>query len=478
MLGAIVNYLTRNTLGVAVAGSDLLADLRITELEYSWVILAFQLTIMMQPVVGYLLDTIGLRIGMTVFAVVWSISSMAHGLVHNWQMLAGLRSVMGFAEGSANPAGMKVVSVWFPAGERGFAAGLYNIGASFGSLLAPPLVAAAIWLGGWQMAFVLTGAAGLVWAGAWFAFYRAPERQTLMSERERARIAEGQEDHLRAEAARPPIVKILKQRNFWGIALPRFMADPTWGTLSFWFPLYLSQARGFDLAGIAMFAWMPFLAADLGCFFGPTVVMFLQRLGVSLIDARRGAFTLGAVMMTGVMFAGLVQDPYVAIGLICLAGFAHQTLSVTVITMASDLYRQNEVATAAGMAGTFGNLGLMLFSLLMGSLVLSVGYAPFFVALGVLDLVGAVVVWSLVRDPKKDQAIPAALPLAFGALLAFGLFQFVRAIETAGGTRYIIGEMAEKTFLFYPWVYYANCTLAAASLATGVYLLFRRARPA
>ena len=44
--------------------------------------------------------------------------------------------------------------------------------------------------------------------------------------------------------------------------------------------------------------------------------------------------------------------------LLRLAGFAPQTLSVTVITMSSDLFRRNEVATAAGMAGTFGNAGL------------------------------------------------------------------------------------------------------------------------
>jgi ACS family hexuronate transporter-like MFS transporter len=71
---------------------------------------------------------------------------------------------------------------------------------------------------------------------------------------------------------------------------------------------------------------------------------------------------------------------------------------VTVITMSSDLFRKNEVATAAGMAGTFGNAGLLIFSLLIGGLVATVGYTPFFVCLGVLDLGGAVVLWSLVRE--------------------------------------------------------------------------------
>ena len=106
--------------------------------------------------------------------------------------------------------------------------------------------------------------------------------------------------------------------------------------------------------------------------------------------------------MVGMAFVGVVESPYAAIALLSLGGFAHQTLSVTVITMSSDLFRRNEVATAAGMAGTFGNAGLLIFSLLIGGLVAKVGYTPFFICLGLLDVVGAVVLWALVRE--RDTA--------------------------------------------------------------------------
>ena len=125
--------------------------------------------------------------------------------------------------------------------------------------------------------------------------------------------------------------------------------------------------RGFDLKQIALFAWLPFLAADLGCLSGGTISLALQKcFGISLINARRSAFTVGACLMVGVAFVGFVDSPYVAIALLSLAGFAHQTLSVTVITMSSDLFKRNEVATVAGMAGTCGNAGVLLFSLLIG----------------------------------------------------------------------------------------------------------------
>lgn len=398
MLGAMLNFLTRAVMGVAAP--TLLGELHITEQQYGWITAAFQAGIILQPAVGYVLDSVGLKYGLALFAGAWSVISMAHGLASTWPVFAVLRGLLGFAEGSANPAGMKVVATWFPARERGFAGGVYNIGASLGSMLAPPLVAWAILVYDWRAAFAITGVLGLAWVAAWLWFFQPAERHPRLSPAERELIAGGQEPDLADDGARPSILKLLARRDFWGIAIPRLLADPTWGTLSFWIPLYLVQTRGFDLKQIALFAWLPFLAADLGCLFGPAVVLFLQRRGVSLVNARRGAFTLGALMMTGMIFVGRVESAYAAIALLCLGGFAHQTLSVTVITMASDLFRRSEVATVAGMAGTCGNLGVLAFSLAIGGLVATVGYDPFFVALGVLDLVGAVVLWTLVRNRR------------------------------------------------------------------------------
>src|SRR5262249_1380787 len=221
-----------------------------------------------------------------------------------------------------------------------------------GSMLAPPLVAWAILSYNWQTAFVVTGIIGLAWVTLWLAFYDPPSKHPALSETERDYIAPGPEKHLESGGSRPSAFKLLRQRNFWGIALPRFLADPTWGTLTFWAPLYLSTTRHFDLKQIALFAWMPFLAADFGCMCGGFIVIALQKRGVTLINARRCAFTFGACLMTGMAFVGLVKSPYAAIALLSLGGFAHQTLSVTVITMSSDLFKRNEVGTAAGLAGT------------------------------------------------------------------------------------------------------------------------------
>jgi ACS family hexuronate transporter-like MFS transporter len=130
---------------------------------------------------------------------------------------------------------MKATAEWFPAKERGLAGGVYNIGASFGSLIAAPLVAWAILNYNWRSAFVITGGMGLIWVVMWVLLYRSPSEHPALSESERNYISSGQEVHLQADEKRPSIWMLARRRNFWGIALPRFLADPTWGTLSFGF---------------------------------------------------------------------------------------------------------------------------------------------------------------------------------------------------------------------------------------------------
>lgn len=401
MAGTAINFLTRSVLGVAAP--TMMADLGITTEQYGWVTGAFQAGIMCQPIAGYILDLIGVRTGLALFAAGWGAITIMHGLANGWPALAGLRGALGFAEGVGHPGGLKVVAEYFPARERGFATGIYNTGASFGGILAAPLVFAATALWSWRAAFVVAGVFGLAWALIWRLSYRPRASHPALSAAERAHIEAGQEPHLAAAAdrARPAPLTILRQRNFWGIALPRFLADPMWGMLTFWMPLYLSTARGFDLAHLALFAWLPFAAADAGCLFGPAVALGLQRRGVSLVTARKCAFTLGAVMMAAMLFVARVESAVAAVALLSLGAFAHQTLSITCITLSSDLFRKHEIGTVAGSAGLLANFGVLLSSLAIGRWVGQWGYEPFFVAVFVSDIAAAILLWSLVRAPAE-----------------------------------------------------------------------------
>ena len=42
----------------------------------------------------------------------------------------------------------------------------------------------------------------------------------------------------------------------------------------------------------------------------------------------------------------------------------------------------------------------------MGTLVATVGYTPFFVGLAILDLLGALILWTVVREPVEASRPP------------------------------------------------------------------------
>jgi ACS family hexuronate transporter-like MFS transporter len=103
MVGAMVNFLSRQTL--SIAAPTVIADLHITTQQYGWITSAFQGGIMLQPVVGYIIDVLGVKSGFALFAFLWSVICMAHGLAGSWHVLAGLRGMLGFAEGAFRLAG-------------------------------------------------------------------------------------------------------------------------------------------------------------------------------------------------------------------------------------------------------------------------------------------------------------------------------------------------------------------------------------
>ncbi|WP_233835184.1 MFS transporter [Paraburkholderia sp. ZP32-5] len=401
--GLVINYLARNTL--SVAAPTLMKDLNITTEQYSHVVVAWQLCYaFMQPVAGFVLDTIGTKLGFAVFALAWSVACAAAAWATGWQSLAVFRGLLGLAESAGIPAGVKATSEWFPAKERSVAIGWFNIGSSIGALLAPPLVVWALLRGQWQLAFVIVGVAGIAWSVLWMFVYKHPRSQRLLGDAERDYILSGQEAKHSDDVNTPKRNwrAMLTSRDFWAIGIPRILSEPAWQTFNAWIPLYMMTERHMNLKEVAMFAWMPFLAADIGCVLGGYLSpLFHKHLKVSLFTSRKMVFVVGALFMIGPACVGLVASPYMAVALLCIGGFAHQTLSGALYAITSDMFGKNEVATATGMGGMAGYLGAAAFTALFGVLVTRIGYSPLFVVLAVFDLIAAVVVCLMAKSSEK-----------------------------------------------------------------------------
>ncbi len=399
-LGTILNYLARSTL--SVAAPTLKEEFSMTTEDYSWVVLAFQASYtVMQSVAGSILDALGTRLGFAIFAVGWAFANMAHALATGTWSLAFFRALLGATEAAAIPAGAKSVSEWFPPKERPLATSAFQMGTSVGNMIAPPLVAFCIIWAGWQSAFLVTGALSLVWAALWWWGYRTPAEHKRLGQAERDYIEAGRSTD--GIADKPATrTEVLKSRSFWAIAIPRFLAEPAWQTFNFFIPLYLVAVWKLDLKSIALWAWLPFLAADFGSLAAGLLPNWLMKQGASLISSRKITMALGALCMIGPACIGLAGSPGLAIALFCVGGFAHQMLNGALLTLCSDVFDTRTVGTASGMAGTVAWIGGMLFTLLIGQSADQFGYNPLFVALGALDLLGAAVLFYMLRSRKAS----------------------------------------------------------------------------
>ena len=399
----IVNYLDRTCL--SVAGPTLKKQLSINEVDFSHIVMAFQITyLIMQPLSGRIIDWLNLRKGVALSIAWWSIAQVLTAVAVGWRGFAVFRALLGMGEAGNFPAAAKAVSQWFRPRERTIATGILNMGAGFGGLIAPPLVAYLILRHGWQSAFVVTGAIGLGWVVLWLLLYRSPETHPWMSPAELAYVTEGQEELAVDDEPKEKGVwrVVLRQKNFWAVAVARFLSEPAWQFFTYWIPFYLATERHMNLKQIASFAWLPFLAGDLGSLFGGVLSPFFVKLRCSVITARKLSASVCAILMVFAIYIGKAPTAGWAVFFFCIAAFAHQAMAATLLTLPADLFPRRTVATANGLSGTVGGLGGLLFTMAVGIVALNIGYGPLFVAIAFFDLIGSALLWALLREPPRN----------------------------------------------------------------------------
>ncbi|MCS2163371.1 MFS transporter [Scandinavium sp. H11S7] len=404
LLGVTVNYITRNSLGILAP--ELEKELGINSAQYSYIVGAFQLAYtMFQPLCGWLIDVIGLKLGFMICASLWAIACIAHAGAGSWLHMAVLRFGMGATEAAATPANAKTIGEWFPKSERPVAAGWAGVGFSIGAMLAPPIIYFAHASFGWQGAFMFTGFLALVWVALWWAFYYNPEQHPNLSKEELAHIQQDNEP----PAVKLPFLKALsnisKNKRFYGIAIPAFMAEPAWAVMSFWVPLYLAKTYGMDLKQIALFAWLPFLAADLGSVAsGYLTKLYVRVFGCTRVNSVVASSVSGAFLMLSLAMMAFTTNPYVAIALISVGGFGHQIISCMLSALVVESFDKGQMATVNGMRGSAAWIASFAFSLIIGVTADKIGFNPLFIAMGFFDLIGAVFLVAFIAERRAKRA--------------------------------------------------------------------------
>lgn len=396
-LATTINYIDRQAL--SVAAPVISRELGLTATDYSRIVFFFLLAYaLMQVVTGALVDRLGARLGFAIAIVGWSLASMAHALGRGVMSFSLLRFILGFFEAANYPAALKAIAEWFPPSERSSAVGWVNVGPGLGAILAPPLIAWLTLTWGWRAAFVGTGLLGFVWLAFWLYLYRQAPEATARGDAGSAKESPG--------ASAEPVMSwldVVRDRRGLGLMLARFTSDGAFYFFVFWLPTYLAGVRGFEIREIGMFAWLPFLAADLGALAGGLWGTGLIRRGWSIDASRKTVMWVGAALSACALPAATAATPYVALAWISVALFGIQVKSSSLFTVPADLFPASSVALAWGLSGAAGSLGGMLFQLYVGRVVDTVGYNPVFLAVSVMHLVSAGFVMLLIPNIGRRE---------------------------------------------------------------------------
>jgi MFS transporter, ACS family, aldohexuronate transporter len=398
---AALSFFDRQVL--SVLSPDILADLQMSNIDYSHAVSAFTLAYaVMFTLGGRLMDRLGTRRGLGIAVAFWTVASLLHAGVRNGMQLAGARFMLGIGEGGCFPGAAKGIIEWFPARERALAMGIATTGGSaIGAVLAPPVIAWVHAQTGWRVAFVITGVLGAVWVVAWFLLFRQPAESKLVSERERDYVLAG-----RTEATTEPPwswAKLLSLREVWGLLAMRFLLDPVFYFYMFWIPQYLSQERGASIEDIGRLAWIPFLVLGISSIIGGAASDRLVQRGWTIGRARKTIMAVAAFFTPISVLSLIAPDAFWAVVLLAGLMFAHGFWMTNYMTLFGDLFPPGSIGTVVGLSGTAGGIGGALSGLLVGRIVESVSFTPPILACGVLYPIALLIMFVTIPRIERLQ---------------------------------------------------------------------------
>lgn len=393
-----INYVDRAVLGVLAP--TLRTEIGWTDQEYGYISAAFTLAYAIGFLfAGWLIDRVGTRFGYTIYLTVWSLAAAAHALASSTFGFGLARFALGIGESGNFPAAIKTVAEWFPKKERALATGIFNAGSNVGAILAPAAVPWIALTWHWQAAFVITGLAGLVWIAFWWPLYHKPSEHPHLSKSELAHIESDPPD----TEVKIRWLQLLPHRQTWAFAIGKFFTDSIWWFYLFWFPLFMNDRFGVNLASIGLPMITVYLLADVGSVGGGWFSSFLLGRGWSVNAARKTAMLVCALCILPVAMAPQVEGEWVAVWLIGVAAAAHQGFSANIFTTVSDMFPRKAVGSVVGIGGFAGAMGGFFMNLGAGWLKQNTGsYEVMFMIAGVTYLVALLIMHLLV--PKLEPA--------------------------------------------------------------------------
>jgi MFS transporter, ACS family, D-galactonate transporter len=385
LVATILNYVDRSALGIVAPG--LSKSLTLDKMQMGELFAAFGLAYSIALVPGGVLtDVLGSRVAYALSLVGWSFATLTQGLASGYHMLLGSRLAIGALEAPAFPSNARAVTLWFPAGERGFATSVYVMGQYIGTPLFTGLL---LWISaayGWRTVFFVTGGFGILFSLLWYRVYRDPHQHAGVNAAELQYINEG------STAARKPrekfnwrmALKLLSYRQILAICLGKFCNNTLLVFFTTWFMTYLIEARHMSMIKVGIFQALPFIGATVGILLAGYLSDFFIRRGVSISTARKAPLIIGTLLGASIVLVNFVESNEGVIAILTIAFFAQGIGSMSWAAV-SEIAPRQYVGLTSSITSLAANIAAVTTPLMIGYITHHTGH--FYWA---LNLMGAI----------------------------------------------------------------------------------------
>lgn len=320
--------------------------------------------LLLQVAGGRLSDRFGGKIVLGVGVLLWSLFTMLTppAAFFGFAVLIVVRILMGMGEAVTFPSIYTLYSRWVPLTERSRAVALANSGIPLGTVFALVVTPLIVQRLGWEWAFYLFGAVGVLWYVAWHVQVTSrPADHPAVSPAELAVIEDGVTPQTDAQVV--PWRALLSSTPVWAIIVAHFCNNWSLYVLLSWLPTFVNQGLGVDYAAVGWVTMIPHLASFLFLNVAGNVADRLIAGGMEVVKVRKLMQTIGfGGIATALLIVGQVETAWMAIAVMTVGsalaafvtgGFAVNHMDIAPRYAGTLMGITNTAGTIPGIIGVY-----------------------------------------------------------------------------------------------------------------------------
>jgi len=362
-LSVFVCYIDRVNISVAIIpmAEDLNWNMQTQGMVLSSFFIGY---LLLQIVGGRLADRFGGKVVLGAGVLLWSLFTILTppAAMLGFSILIACRIAMGMGEAVTFPSIYTTYSRWIPLRERSRAIGFTNSGIPLGTVFALIVTPIIVQQLGWQWAFYLFGAVGVVWFVFWHQMVTStPATHPLVTEQEMEQIHGSAVPDESIDS--PPIREFLKSMPVWAIIVTHFCNNWSLYVLLSWLPTFINKGLGVDYASVGWVTMIPHIASFMFLNIAGNIADRMIRSGMAVGKVRKIMQTIGFGGITiALAVVGEVESVWLAIaimttgnalGAFVTGGFAVNHMDIAPRHAGTLMGITNTAGTIPGIIGVF-----------------------------------------------------------------------------------------------------------------------------